>query len=194
MSIITLDEVKTYLGITGVGSDALINTYIPIVQRRVVEICNHPFLASYEHGKLMLEGQEVVFTTNTLTASDSFGDAGFVDGDEIVIDGSYRNDGYYIVSTVADTVATLYASAGTVVSEISGASIVIGVVDWPRGIKPVVANMIRYDIDVRPLIKGVTSETIGDYSVMYSLPYRNGYGYPAEILYGLSIYQIPHYV
>lgn len=193
MSIITLDEVKTYLAITGVASDSLIQTYIPIVQRRVVEICNNPFLASYENGRLLLEGQGVVFATNKMTADDSFGDAGFAAGDEIVVDGSYRNDGYYIVSTVTDDEITLYASAGTVVSEISGASIVVGVVDWPRGIKPIVANMLRYDMDVRPLLKGVSSESIGDYSVTYTNT-GGGYGYPADIMYGLSIYQIPHYV
>jgi hypothetical protein len=80
-----------------------------------------------------------------------------------------------------------------VASEISGASIVIGVVDWPRGIKPIVANMLRYDMDVRPVLKGVSSESIGDYSVTYTSG-GGGYGYPADIMYGLSIYQIPHYV
>jgi hypothetical protein len=192
VSIITLDEAKTYLGITGVGSDSLIKAYIPIVQRRVVEICNNPFLSSYVHGRLMLENQDVVFSTNAMTASSSFADAGFAAGDEIVIDGSYRNNGYYTISTVSTYTVTLQASAGTVVSEISGASIVIGVVNWPIGIKPVVANMIKYDMDVRPTLKGVSSESIGDYSVTYTN--GGGYGYPMDLLYGLSIYQIPHYV
>ena len=192
MPVVSVEEVKTFLGISGSASDAIITALIPHVQRRLVDITDNNFLASYELSKLNLAHVSVTFdaTARSVTASSSFETAGFVAGDEIVIEDSYRNDGWFTLQTVSGYYSVIYASTGSFVSEVSGASATIAVVDWPDGLKPIVSAMIKYDMDVRPEKGGAQSESYGDYSVSY---WGDGFGYPQDIVGSLAPYMRPRF-
>jgi len=145
-----------------------------------------------QHGGLYtFDGMDFSASTNTieLRNRDSFESEGFADGDEIYVGNSYQNDGYYEMSTVTTDTLTLvsagashYGAENVVKAELSGATIFVFVVNWPRDIKPVVASMIRYDYEERPKLNGARSKSLGPWSESYG---SNSYGYPEEIISGL---------
>lgn len=179
MAIITLAEAKEFLGISdSTEYNAIIQALIPGVRDRVAQIVQNDFSS-----KLGVVGASVVFSAGarTLVANIDLADAGFVAGDDIIISGSYRNDGFRAVQSVSTVTLTL-ATSETVVEEIAGASIDIAVVQYPRGIKPTVAAMIRYDYQERPDRMGEKVESIGDYSATLDAAH---FGYPLSIINGL---------
>lgn len=187
MAIITLTETTTLLGLTTSAHNSIISTLIPEVQQRVAEICNF----SFQNGIYIHTAVNWDTTNNAITlSSGSFLTSGFATSDDIYLSGSYRNNGYHKCGTVsADTM--VIASATTIVDELSGASVIIAAVTWPRGIKPIVALMIKYDYEARPSLGGKTSESIGDYSVSYA---GGGlYGYPDDIIRGLAYWMRPRF-
>lgn len=187
MPIITLTETTALLGITASTYNSIISTLIPEVQQRVAEICN----STFQTGIIIQQTMTFDGSANSIIiSSGSFLTNGFATGDDIYLSGSYRNDGYHLAGTVAATEMTI-ATATTVVTELSGASIIIAAVKWPRGIKPVVASMIKYDYETRPALSGKTSESIGDYSM--SMANAGAYGYPEDLLAGLGYWKRPRF-
>ena len=90
--IITVDEVKTLLEITGTSKDKIIENLIPLVQDFVLTYCNNEFLISnryYIAGSIaFVEGDPP-----TITDSESyFETAKFTDGMHLKISGSVDND------------------------------------------------------------------------------------------------------
>jgi len=196
MPIITLKDVKTLLNYTDDTYDVRIKALIPYVQDKVVAITNNHFA----NDSIESYGEDYVFASAdnpTITATDpGFTEEGFKNGDDIWIHGSVRNDGVYQISTAASTVLTLTVDASGVVQDedvededVSG--VYITYVRFPRGIKPAVANMIRYDLLERAERTGVSSESVGNYSVSYFRAAGLGLDYPDDVVGGLDPWVIP---
>jgi len=187
MPIMSVGEVKTYLGVTASTHDAIISLLIPEVQQRLTEICN----TAFESG-VYISGS---FTWNTssnaiVQSAGNFLGQGFANGDDIYVSGSYRNDGYHEVLTAGTTSVTIVSST-TIVDELSGASVIVTGVKWPTGIKAAFSALVKYDYSVRMNQMGVQSESVGDYSVSYGTP--GIYGYPDELIRGLAYWQRPRF-
>jgi hypothetical protein len=131
-------------------------------------------------------------TAKTVTArASSFASAQFAAAQDIIIAGSYLNDGYYEVGAVSTSVLTIlssYSFAGSAAdthefdTEVTGASISFGVVNWPNDIKPIVASLIQYDYQERGTWQDSPSaEGFGEY------------GYPLELLRSLLPYTRPRF-
>jgi hypothetical protein len=178
MAIITVPTIKNLMQIADNKKDGIIAKLIPVARDRIVKITQNPFV----QGDIYMTGLSCVFTagTRTIDASSSFSAEGFAVNDEIRIDFSYRNDGYYTISSIDDDEIVLI-SANNIVSEISGASITISLVEYPDGIEHALAAMIYYDAYERNKRYGVQSESLGDYSASYFGD--NSYGYPRGQLF-----------
>lgn len=186
MSIITRADCKVLLRISTGTTDynSLIDTLIPIVQEDVAEICNNEFFLR----DVYVVGTGIAFTTSTgggdkITDSSS----GFLDDDhpfvasqDIVVNGSKHNDGFYELASVSSGTLTL-DSSGDVIAEAADEYIKIAQVKWPKGIKPTVAKMIWYHIENNKA-PAPKSEGLGGYSVQHEDSIG---GYPGEIIEGL---------
>jgi len=163
MAIITSAEVKTLLQISGSTYDTLIATLIPLVQEKINTYCGEPFSVS----DIYVASDTIAFVNgspSTITDSDSgFVTGGFTDSIDVQVEGSVSNDGVYAVSTSVAGTLTL-ESGETLVNESAGNDVVITRVIFPKGIKLDVADYIAF-----LMIKqhGVSSESLGDYSVTY---------------------------
>lgn len=177
MAIITTSEVKAILQLDG-SKDTFIDTVIPHVQNFIVEKIN-----SFKSSKVYLAGSSLAFVASTKKITDSnsaFVTSMFVAGDYLV-ENSYYNDGVITVSTVAAGELTI---STTPIDEAADRYIVISKIDWPPGIKNVVAKMINHLMS-KSQISGVTSESLGDWSASYG-----GDGdYPKNILSDLNKYR-----
>jgi len=179
MALITATEVTVYSDITASAATITASGLIPIVQERIIQICNNKF------GTDLMVQASCTFnaTAGTIVLdSNDWDDFGFAADDDIVIVNSYRNDGYYTVSGFVDETATI--SVGDVVDELSGRSVLFSVVKWPLAVKQAAALMVAYDYDKRAeRSPGVKSFTLGPFSESYSDDSGLGiYGYPMEIL------------
>jgi hypothetical protein len=190
MAIVTATEVTLYTDISASAGTITSSGLIPIVQARINQITNNYFVSD-----MYLQGT-LVFTSaaGTIVSTNRFDDEGFIAGDEIYIYHSYRNDGYKTVGSVT-TVTITVSSTDSVISEPSGRSILVSVVDWPDEIKYIAAQMVKYDYDDRASKSlGVNSETLGPYSVSYANSTNSSggsntpYGYPQEIIDSLTPY------
>jgi hypothetical protein len=187
MAIVTATEVTVYTDISVSAGTIVTSGLIPIVQERINLITNNYFLA---RDMFLQEDMTFNATANTITATDSFADEGFLDGDEIYIYNSYRNDGYHIVDSVSDNVLTI-SSASSVIAEATTRSIYISVVEWPNALKYIAAQMVKYDYDDRKnATPGVTSKSLGPYSVSYGgqSASSNAFGYPQGLIDSLASY------
>jgi hypothetical protein len=134
-------------------------------------------------------------TAGTITVDSGINlvnDYGFVDGDEFYICGSYRNDKYIVASSVSGNVITL-ATGYSVVSELSGRSIMISLVDWPVPLKRIAAQMIAYDYDKRNAqSSGIKSHSLGPFSESFGNADSkgDGNGYPVGIMDLLIPYRV----
>lgn len=187
--IVTPTQVTLYTDISASAGTILSSGLIPIVQERINYITNNFFLTD-----MAIQG-EFTFnaTANTITSSARFDDEGFIDGDEIYIYNSYRNDGYHTVDTVGTTTVSI-SSSTSVIAEKAGRDILISVVQWPTALAYLAAQMVKYDYDARPAAEpGVKSKTLGPYSVSYATSSGSNstpYGYPQELVDGLMSYTI----
>ena len=137
---------------------------------------------------------EATFDASSLTVTargSNFASAQFTANQDILIAGSYLNDGFYEVSAVSTstlTILTSYSFTGaatathTFADEATGASISFGVIKWPNGIKPVVASLIQWDYQQR-----------GQWQDSPSGEGWGEYGYPIELLRGLQPYTRPKF-
>lgn len=186
MAIITVSTATQLLGITSSAYDSIFTLLIPQVQKRICLMTNNWFIVP----GISESNVDADYTASTLTVSGVvWSDEGFASGDEILIQGSYRNDGWYTIDNVSGSVLTIVSSAAFT-SEVSGACATISLVDWDTSIQPIVANMLKYDVDVRPKNQGLSSINLGNWSESYIT--NNGYfGYPADIVAGLQVYTTP---
>lgn len=188
MAIVTATEVTIYTDISCSAGTTTLTLLIPIVQERINNITNNYFVTDqYINGFFTFAS-----ASGTITASVNWDEYGFAANDEIYIYNSYRNDGYKTVGSVTTTVLTV-SSADSVTAELSGRTILISVVKWPNALKYIAAQMVKYDYDDRPeQVAGVKSYSLGPYSVTNasSAPGGTPYGYPKELIDGLTSYTI----
>jgi len=215
MSVITLAETKEFLRISASTYDSIITSLIPTVQDRLRYICNNPFtvqpLINRVHSRFgyyrneydrwydrdtqlyILAQVNATFDASSATVTsrgENFASAQFASGMDILIKDSYRNDGYFTIDSVSTSSLTIASTfSASFNDEATGATIYFAVVNWPKGIKPLVAQLIRYDYEERPKLTGVRSERLGPYSVSYGVDY----GYPKALLAPLMEYTIPHF-
>ncbi len=201
--LVTLAEVKTF--ISKLNSDSYtsaINLYIPIVENKIASFCNNHFIlkpvksylgdpyTTYAYGYASNAGFIFDAAARTITKdSAKFVDSGFAAGDDIFIEGSYRNNGHYALQTVAQTVLTvnsLYAIKNESVTTIQN----IYLVYWPIELKPVASEMIAHLILHSGDDKSMKSESIGDYSYTRDIQGE----FPPEIIKALNQYKVPRFI
>ena len=176
--ILTLNECKTILGITGNTYDEKLRQMIPYVQSDIIYYCDNPFADKViyvedSNAFDFVRGSTSTATTQAdyvLDASDRFSTVGFTDGMDVIIVGG-ANEGVYTIASV--TTGTMkITSTGEFVTQSqttnyrSPGSIRVSRVVWPRAVKLVAAKMVWYLID-KPKVTDVKSESIDDYSVTY---------------------------
>jgi hypothetical protein len=188
--IVTATQVTLYTDISATAGTIVSSGLIPIVQDRVNMICNNYFTTD-----INLTG-DLIFDTvsNSITCSTLWEDQGFAAGDEIYIYYSYRNDGYHTIESISGT-SIIITSATSVIAEKTGRPIFVGMVQWPKTLAYLAAQMVKYDYDDRPNQEaGVKSKTLGPYSVSFvgggGIENKTPYGYPLELIDGLSVYTI----
>jgi len=183
MAVVTADEVVQYTNITASAGTITSSGLIDVVQDRIGIICNQRFTTDIY--------QTSTFTFNTtartIVSQADWEDDGFAAGDEIYVQHSYRNDGYYDVLSVSDETLTL-ATGESVVDELSGRSIIVSVTRWPVAVSYIAAQMVAYDYDERDKRDGVRSRSLGPWSETYSGVLT--FGYPNGIIEQLSSYRV----
>ena len=190
MAIVTAAEVVLYTDITTSATAITTLGIIPIVQERINWITNNWFTSD----KVYYQGNiDFTAAADTLSAQSNLEEIGFLTGDEFYLYNSYRNDGYYTAETVSEKTITIASSESVIAEQPSGASIMLSLVDWPEAIKYIAAQMVKYDYDDRgDRTIGVVSETLGPHSIGYGTAGFNKqpYGYPQELIDGLTAYTI----
>lgn len=167
MPIATVSEIKTLLQISVSTYDTLIAALIPPVQVFIVNFCNNNFI----NPNIYLTGSSISFTHNALTADvisdadENFVEALFADGMDILVEGSYNNDGMYLVGTVAAGSLTLDTTE-TLVTEDEGVNVRITRIVFPKALKLPFSKLIQFDLSKRD--KSLKSFRLGDYSESYA--------------------------
>jgi len=185
-------EVKSFLNITSTTYDTQIDALIPIVLEDINLYCKNYFIKStayfWDNGWTLSTASEI---TNSDTG-DIFTEQ-FIDGDTIIIRGSKWNDDYYTIASVESTKITVNESLN---AESTDSNITIFRVDFFKDLPYICSNMIGYNLFARNQAgnKGVTSESIGDYSVSYGTGSGNvaagSNAYPRSVISGLNKYRI----
>ena len=191
MAILTTSEVLAFTDITATAGTIVSRKYIEEVQERIVLKTNNYFVTDL----YLQDYMDFYASNNSIIAVNSFEDENFAAGDDIYIYHSYRNDGYFTISTVSGTTLVL-TSAASVVEELSGRSILVSVVKWPLEIKKIAANMVCFDHDFRPgRATGLKSRTLGPLIESYFGETEvDSDGYPVSITRGLSKYTIARFM
>ena len=185
VALITATEVTVLTDISASVLTIIESQLVEHVTDRINQITGNQFTTEIcAQDRMTFDGSAL-----TVTASSAdFAENGFAAGDEIYIYRSYRNDGYYTVGSVSEKTLTL-ESGSTITDELSGRSIIVSLVSWPRPLKQIAANMIKYDLESRRARDpGVRSRSLGPWSESYAPETEDGY--PAEILEGLRPYRI----
>jgi hypothetical protein len=186
MSLLTATEVTVLSNISVSAGTILGSTLIADVTANINMITNNYFTLDLSYqGNILFDG-----SAGTLLADSSFEDENFLAGDDIYVYNSYRNDGYFTIASVSSSTLTLI-SGSTVVNELSGRSILVSVVRWPKELKRIAAQMIAFDYDYRGQ-KGanVKSFSLGPFSESYTVGNEDEFGYPSKLTNPLSNYLI----
>ncbi len=191
MAVITATECTVLSNITASAATITAGGLIPIVQDRICSLTNNYFTTD-----LYLQGS-VTFnaTARSIVMSDSdFDSVNFLAGDDILVYGSYRNDDVYELASVSGSTLTVISSQ-SVVGELSGASVLISVVRWPRPVQQTAALMVAYDYDVRPKQSAnIKSRSLGPWSESYTSGSEDRFGYPTKITDALIPYRMARVV
>ena len=196
-NFVILSEVNSILGYTATY-DTSIAFWLPYMPGRVCAIMNNWFTTD----QAVVSGGDFTFSAaaSIRTAEDSFvNDGNFAAGDDILVKGTLRNDGFYTLSAVTTVLLTInvnatYAEKAVVTENVEIEDlrdVLINLIMFPRELKPIVANMIRYDMLERANKKGISAEKVGNYSVSYRTAAGLGYSYPDDIISGLDQFTIP---
>jgi hypothetical protein len=199
----TLTEIKAILGITGTSYDARIALQLPIIRQRIADICNNDFRfkplvfnmdtnAYFTYaGKQVSICDDFVFDKDgqTITCENVGIDlTTYIQypGD-LLIQGTVFNDGYVTIADVDASVITVEDENIQYDEDASNSALVM--CNFPNGIKDVVAEMINWDVVQPKGNAGISSESIGGYSVSYKGDI-GVYGYPVEIIAKLRPYKM----
>jgi len=188
MALLTSTEVTVYSNISASAVTIAASGLIDVIQERVTFMTNNYFVSElFFEDNLTFNGPARTIITGTV----HFEEYNFLAGDDIFIYGSYRNDGYKTLLSVSENTATL-VTGQTVVEELSGQSILLSVVKWPVSVKQIAARMLAYDYDTRPSRSyGLKSRSLGPLSESFSSGgIDEMFGYPVELIDGLSLFRI----
>ena len=192
--IITATQVTIYAPkISASAATITVSGLIPIVQERIVLICNNYFLA---------DGIELTSTaifnatarSIVLPSGVNWEDYGFKANDDVFIYNSYRNDSVVTIeSLTAETV--ILTSACSVVDELFnnslGKNIYFSVVRWPVSVQQVAAKMVYYDLDLRDKVSAnIKSRSLGPLSETFTDGEKDEFGYPMKITNQLDSFKI----
>ena len=194
--IATKAELKTLAKITSMDQEDMIDLLIPTVEDDIRQYCNNGF----RDENVYIRTGDISFTHNTAAAdtinldagSEGFTDAQFKSGQTVQVQGSYNNNGFFEVETVTSTVMTLYAYANRpyypeLVTEDEGVLVQINKVEYPKAIKLIEAQMLKYKLTNYDY--SIQSETVARFSVTFNQDMRNGY--PNAIMSGLNRWRRP---
>ena len=187
MAMVTATQVTVYTDISVSAATITTSGFIPIVQDRITDYCYNWFVSK----DINFQGTLTFTATDSIAAGtgNNWVSFGFADGDEVYLYGSRRNDGYYDVTSVTTVIMTV-DSTNTVVDELSGASILVSLVEWPGSLAYAAAQMVKYDYDDRKTrAAGLTSQSLGPRSESYAAE-TGVFGYPLEILGILDQYRV----
>lgn len=176
-------DISTYTSITGTATQLQIDSVV----RAINLITNNYFVSDL---CISTDADFAGGSGGTITIGSNWVDFGFANSDEIFVSGSYRNDGYKTVSTVTTSVMTLVTTS-TVIAELSGRTIYFSVVQWPEALKPIAAQMIAFDVDIRPnQDANVKSKTLGPWSETYETGMDQANNYPQSMVNALYAFRI----
>jgi hypothetical protein len=190
MAIVTDNELTLYSGLSA-SAATIASNLVPIIQDRICLLTNNYFQTDlYVQGNVVFNA-----SAHTIVMSDAdFNSENFLASDDILVYNSYRNDGFFTLSSVSGSTLTIISSQ-SVVDELSGASILISVVKWPKPIKQIAALMVEYDYSVRPKQSAnIKSRSLGPWSESYTSGSEDQYGYPTRITDGLIPYRMARIV
>lgn len=166
--------------------DELIEDSLHSVSGLVTRYCNKVFtgfpINEYEsvgiiYGVSMITDLSAYFTTQ------------FYVGDSILILGSKRNDGFYRVTDVTDTVLTIEGEFILQIPDDNHQMIVA--IPWPKGLEIIGARMVEYDVYRRNDSPGLASEGTGSYSSSKETVDIMGTGYPSSVVAGIGSFKCP---
>ena len=195
-------EIKAILAMTSTTQDDLIDRLIPVIDDDIRQYCNNAFRDS----NVYISSGEISFTHNSTaadvisldigTGEDGFAEAQFKDGQTVQVLGSYNNDGFFEVESVASTSLTLYSSTSRpyydeLVTEDEDVLVTIAKVQYPKALQMVAAQMVNYRLANRDY--GVKSETVSRYSVTYTGAVEMSGGYPKSLMSGLNKWRNPKF-
>lgn len=194
MPIMTLAQLKGYIGETSTGNDTELTTLLDDVQSDVCEYCGTYFqddiiyresAASFDfnRGDTLATATEADYINDT---ESKYSTAGFRDGMDVFVDGGSPNNGIYTISSVSTGVMKMTTTGDMEDYDQdsayrNGGNVRISRIKWPNGIKPYVAKMVYSQFqDQKP--SNVKQERIDDYSVTWV----NGRAYPERLVAGLA--------
>jgi hypothetical protein len=185
--ILTLATVKLYTGMstTDTAYDARIEALISPVLYDTFDYTKNYF----HNNSVSLRSHQLTFSTGSSTSGGTitisgtnFSTYSFADGDEIHIQDSQRNDGFYTAASVSSATITI-STTQTLKVESWEAPVKITKMQVPDSLLPIMSAMVKNRID-NPLGNPV-SESLGDYSVTYG-----NSDYPAGIEKSLNKYRL----
>lgn len=144
--ILTLDEAKTLLKITGTDQDEYLSTILPMVESDIIHYTKNDFGVVDMTSTKVLD--QVITSDNSLKS-----------GDTILFLTGINAD---IPFTVASATPTEITIVELIDSDIYSRTFVK--VKYPKGLKLVASNMVNFKLTENV---GIKSETIGQYSVEY---------------------------
>ena len=178
MALVTLAEVKAFIGETSTTYDTLISTYIPIIEEDIVTYLDNCFadkaiFVEAGSGLAFVNGTSRDYITDDQT---NFTTVGFTSGMDISIAGG-SNYGLYAISSglttaqmnVGTTANKVFVDQDQDTSYHAVGTIRISRTDWPKALKPIASKMIWYQVDDKKP-NGALSERIDDYSISYPGP------------------------
>lgn len=182
--IASRNEIKTLLEISDITKDSLIDALIPLAQDDLLAYLNNHFKTPVYN-----QSTRIAFdaTNKKITDAESnFVENDFTDGIHVIVEGSKRNDGIYYVS---DAVAG-YLKIGTgkqVVDETAENMVCVTKIVFPDALKIAIARYIGGLLESANR-QGVSSESIGNYSVSYS---QGNKDFREQVLGSLKQYKRP---
>jgi hypothetical protein len=190
--IATLNEIKTFLDITGSSQDSKIQLNMPIVENFICGFCKDDFVEYTNRvpssPRILIQSAELAFVNSTNSLDSSTVDLSnyrLATGDNVKVYGSYHNDKVFTISSIASG-SIVFDSVNTVKDEDYGENLIIVRIIYPEGLKKVYAFMINFNIN-KDNLKGLKSETILGYS--YTLSSNNKSGYPDSAIGELFNYR-----
>jgi Protein of unknown function (DUF2742). len=184
MPIATKAEVKSILQIAEAVTtyDSFITALIPLIQDFIVfDHCKNDFRID----NIYVLSSDISFVSSSKKIIDSvnapFVDAAFYAGMDILVVGSYHNDGIYSIATSGLAAGELTLNE-SLIDEDENQFIEIYKVKFPAALKRTVAKMIQYDMNKKNF-EGIASESLGSHSISFSG------NYPQTLLDELNAYR-----